>query len=332
MKIIAIEEHSMNREIGCATHDTIHKVFPYYGTFLAPHSADKAKVASDPFELNEKRVKEMEASGIDMEIMSYPDATQWLSETEALDISRKANNMMYENIKAFPNHFKAFATLPWVNPQEAANELRRTVNELGFVGTLISGRPQTGSIFLDDKSYYPVWEALTELDLPIYIHPNFPTTELCKSYYSGFDEKVNMVLSTYGWGWHLEAGIQVLRMIIAGVFDKFPTLKIISGHWGEIIPYYLPRIDQKLSKDITGLPEDFSTYYKNNVWVTPSGVFDNDNLEYCVHKLGVDHILFSADFPYLGVENTRAFFDNAPLTEKDKELIAYRNAEKLFHI
>lgn len=331
MKIIALEEHTVSKEIGGATRDAILSAFPYYKTFLTPDLAD-APSTIDLFELGERRINEMDAAGIDMEVLSYTNATQWLTGQQAVDLAKNANDTLARNISPYPHRFRAFATLPWDNPAAAADELRRTVNELRFVGTLISGRPQTGNVFLDDKMYYPVWEALTQLDLPVYIHPNFPTADVCRSYYTGLGDQVDTVLSTYGFGWHLEAGMQVIRMILAGVFEKFPTLKVISGHWGEIVPYYLPRLDQMLPPAVTGLPEKFSTYYKRNVWVTPSGVYDYDSLGFCVQKLGIDRLLFSADFPYIPEKGARPFLNNAPLTDEEKRKFASLNAGRLLHI
>lgn len=121
-------------------------------------------------------------------------------------------------------------------------------------------------------------------------------------------------------------------MILAGVFKKFPKLKVISGHWGELVPFYLSRFDQCFSPSVTGLKENFSFYFKRNVWVTPSGIFDHDNLDFCIRKLGVDHILFAADFSYLPQEESRSFIEKANLSDEDKEKVAFKIAEKLLHL
>ncbi len=235
-------------------------------------------------------------------------------------------------MKESPSRFRFFATLPWDDPQAASDEMRRTARELGAVGTLIAGRPGIGPSFLNDKRFDPVWQALTELDLPIYIHPGFPCRQVSDAYYKGFSNEVSMLLYTYGFGWHLEAGIQVMRMILGGVFERFPALKVISGHWGELMPYYLSRFDQMLHPEITGLPEYFSAYYKRNVWVTPSGIYDYDCMNLCIRKLGIDHLLFLADYPYIPQDEGRPFLENAPLPEADKEKFACGNASALLHL
>lgn len=331
MKIIALEEHIGNKQLADATRDAILASYPYYKTFLNPNPADAPSIP-DLIELGERRIKELDAAGIDMEIVSYTNPTQYLTGDEAVITAKAANDAMYAMIKPYPTRFRAFATLPWSKPQAAADEMRRTAKEYGFVGTLISGRPQTGNVFLDDPMYYPIWEALTELDLPVYIHPNYTTEDACKSYYSNLGNQLDCVLSTYGYGWHFEAGLQIVRMILTGVFEKFPTLKVISGHWGEMVPYYLPRLDQMFSPAVTGLKEIFSYYYKRNVYVTPSGLYDNDSLQFCISKLGIDHILFSADFPYIPMSGAHEFITNAPIASQDKEKFGSLNAEILLHI
>lgn len=331
MKVIALEEHALDKAIGAASAKVVQENYPYHHSFVnSPKEISPSMI--DLFQLGERRIQEMDKNGIDMEILSYTNATQWISGPESITLSKSANDSLAQTVKEHPDRFRAFATLPWSDPISASKELERTIKELGFVGTLISGRPQTGNVYLDDKCYYPIWEVLTKYDLPIYIHPNFTSPDAIKAYYSGMKDDVNMILSTFGFGWHYEAGIQVIRMILSGVFDKFPNLKVISGHWGEIVPFYLARLDQMLIPSITGLKEKFSFYYKRNVYVTPSGVFDYDNLDFCIKKLGIDHLMFSVDFPYISEEGARSFLENSPLSNDDKLKFASKNAEKILHI
>lgn len=331
MKIIALEEHLSSKTIGAAVAKTIQQAYPYAQQFMHPAPADEPSVP-DLFELGEKRIAELDTAGIDMEIVSYTNPTQWLMGDEAVTLASQANDTLSEAMKPYPARFRAFATLPWNNPTAAAEELKRTANELGFVGTLISGRPQTGNVFLDNKIYYPIWDALTELDLPVYIHPNYTSIDAVNAYYTGLNDQLDTILSAYGYGWHYEAGMQVIRMILAGVFEKYPTLKVISGHWGEMVPYFLYRLDQMFKPEVTGLSDTISNIYKKHVWISPSGLYDNDALQFCVNKLGSDRLVFSADWPYVPMTDAKSFVDNAPLSATDKEKFAYINAEQLLHI
>ena len=331
MKIIALEEHLSSKTIGVAVAKTIQQAYPYAQQFMHPAPADEPSVP-DLFELGEKRIVELDAAGIDMEIVSYTNPTQWLMGDEAVTLASQANDTLSEAVKPYPARFRAFATLPWNNPTAAAEELKRTANELGFVGTLISGRPQTGNVFLDNKMYYPIWDALTELDLPVYIHPNYTSIDAVNAYYTGLNDQLDTILSAYGYGWHYEAGMQVIKMILAGVFEKYPTLKVISGHWGEMVPYFLYRLDQMFKPEVTDLSDTISNIYKKHVWISPSGLYDNDALQFCVNKLGIDRIVFSADWPYVPMTDAKSFVDNVPLPATDKEKFAYINAEQLLHI
>lgn len=331
MKIIALEEHLSSKTIGAAVAKTIQEAYPYAQQFMHPAPADAPSVP-DLFELGEKRIAELDDAGIDMEVVSYTNPTQWLTGDDAVTLAKQANDTLSQAVKPYPDRFRAFATLPWNNPDAAADELRLTVKELGFVGTLISGRPQTGNVFLDDKIYDPIWQALTELDLPVYIHPNYTSKDAVNSYYTGLNDQFDTILSTYGYGWHYEAGIQVIRMILAGVFEKYPTLKVISGHWGEMVPYFLYRLDQMYKPEVTGLSDIISNIYKKHVWVSPSGLYDNDALRFCVNKLGIDQLVFSADWPYVPMTDARAFIENAPISDSDKEKFSHLTAEKLLHI
>lgn len=331
MKIIALEEHLSSKTIGATVAKIIQEAYPYAQQFMHPAAADAPSVP-DLFELGEKRIAELDEAGIEMEIVSYTNPTQWLAGDEAVTLAKQANDTLSQAVKPYPDRFRAFATLPWNKPEAAADELRRTVNELGFVGTLISGRPQTGNVFLDDKIYDPIWQALTELDLPVYIHPNYTSEDAVNSYYTGLSDQLDTILSTYGYGWHYEAGMQVIRMILAGVFEKYPTLKVISGHWGEMVPYFLFRLDQMFKPEVTGLSDTVSNIYKKHVWVSPSGLYDNDALGFCVSKLGIDQIVFSADWPYVPMTDARTFIKNAPLSDTDKEKFSHLTAEKLLHL
>lgn len=331
MKIIALEEHIVSRPISKATAAAVAGAYPYYETFLHPAAADTPDVAQ-LFSLGDQRLAIMDKAGIDMEVVSYTNASQWLTGAEAASLTAEANDALAAAIKPWPHRFRAFATLPWAEPADAVAELKRCVGELGFVGALISGRPGTGPVFLDDARFAPVWQAFCELDVPLYIHPNFTCKEVCAAYYSGLGDQVDTIVSSYGWGWHVEAGIQVLRLILAGVFEKFPGLKVISGHWGEVLPYYLTRLDQMLSPAVTGLSQTISAFYKNHVWITPSGVRDYDCLEFCLKKVGIDHLLYSTDFPYLPETGARGFLENAPLSAEEKGKFGSANAEKLLHI
>lgn len=183
--------------------------------------------------------------------------------------------------------------------------------------------------FLDDKAFLPILEAAESLQVPIYIHPAPPMTSVQKCYYDGLGDRLSARLSLYGWGWHNEAGIQVLRLILSGVFERFPKLQIIAGHWGEMVPFYLSRLDQALPQSVTGLGRSVTETFRENVFVTPSGIFTYPQLRFCMDVLGVDRILHAVDYPFILNDEAASFLENAPITQSEKECIAYKNVEKL---
>lgn len=193
-----------------------------------------------------------------------------------------------------------------------------------------AGRASAGNEFLDDKRYISVLEVAEACNLPIYVHPAAPHKAVQKVYYGGFEDLLSARLSLHGWRWHNEAGIQVLRMILAGRLEQFPNLQLIAGHWGEMVPFFLSRLDQSMPQSVTKLNRSITETFKENVYVTPSGIFDYPQLKFCVEVLGANRIIHSVDCPFISNEGAKPFIDNAPISDKDKELIAYRNAERLF--
>jgi len=343
MKIICIEEHTADAAIAAASREV--------QAVEAGYMADwGSRVTDDPSAFNDNRphlmspkvamelardvsagrIAEMDRHGIDMQIVSYSDSPQLAPAAQAVELTRAANDRLAEAVRANPQRFGGFATLPWQDPDAAAAELERTVKELGFKGTLLGGRP--GDTFLDDERYEPVLAKLNELKVPVYVHPGFPLRHVRDAYYGGLDKEVSARLSLFGWGWHNEAGIQVIRMILAGKFEKFPDLQVISGHWGEMVPFYLQRMDDMIPQEATELSRSITETYRKHVYVTPSGMFNLPHFEF-VHKVvGADRIIYAVDYPYLSHTGARAFLENLPVSQDDKEKIAHRNAEALFRL
>jgi predicted TIM-barrel fold metal-dependent hydrolase len=170
---------------------------------------------------------------------------------------------------------------------------------------------------------------LNELKVPLYVHPFYAMPIVQRAYYSGFSPEVTAQFSLAGWGWHHEAGIHVLRMILAGTFESFPDLRVISGHWGEMVPFFLERLNDTIPPKVSGLSRDISDIYKSHGWVTPSGMFDLPQFEFIYKVMGPDRIMWSADYPYVTLGGTREFLESLPISEVDREKIAHGSAEQL---
>jgi len=278
-------------------------------------------------DLGDGRIAEMDAAGIDMQVLSLNSpGVEQLDAAEAAVLAREANDFAAAAVKRYPLRFDAFAAVPIAAPQEAADELERTVREYGFKGAMINGH-QRGR-YLDDKFFWPILERAESLGLPIYLHPTQPPPAVVEASYAGFAPDVTYMFSTAGFGWHIETGIHVLRMILGGVFDRYPKLQIIVGHLGEALPFMLSRVDI-MTPAITGLRRQISDYLRENVHYTFSGFNFTPTFLDLLLQVGVDRIMFSADHPYGSMAQARAFLDHLPVSIADRERIAHGNAERL---
>lgn len=330
MKIIAFEEHMIEKELTGVSRHAILGLAPYYADSLGkdlPYFPDFEVYA----DLGEKRIADMDRNGITMQVLSCPAETGLLAPEVSVPLTMRVNDTLSAAVKAHPDRFLAFATLPWTDPKMAALELKRAVTQLGLSGALLAGRPDTGPLFLDNPQYEPILAMAEKLEVPIYIHPGTPYPAVQETYYGGLQPEITARVSLFGWGWHNEAGIQVLRMILAGVFEKFPKLQIISGHWGEFVPYYLARLDQALPQKCTGLSRSITETYAGHIFVTPSGIFTDAHIHFIRETIGIERILFSVDFPLVPNENARSFLEKADISPREREMIAFLNARQLIH-
>lgn len=313
MRVIAIEEHFSTPGIRAAA-----------GRRGAGLTATVALLD----DLGERRIAGMDAVGIDLQVLSVnPPATQQLEPAVAVPVAARTNDQLAAAIAAHPDRFAGFATLPTADPAAAAAELERAVTDLGFKGAMVHGH--THGRFLDDQTYWPFLQRAESLGVPVYLHPTFPTQQVMDAYYGGFDTAVSEVLATAGWGWHAETGLHALRMVLGGVFDRFPRLQVIIGHMGEHIPFSLARADERLSPVATHLKRRVAEYFQQNFYITTSGYFTDPPLECALAVLGADRIIFSVDYPFSDNTAARAFLDRAPLSPAEREKIAHANAERL---
>lgn len=342
MKLICIEEHAIDDTFTRAAQSTVQRQAPYLAQLGAataitepprldaPRMLSMADVVNLGRDLGPGRITAMDKHGVDVQVVSYSTPSQLGPPETAAALARAANDRLADAAAANAGRLAAFAALPWQDPGAAVGELTRCVETLGMKGALLMGRP--GDTFLDDPRYEPVLERLSELDVPLYVHPYYPVPDVQRAYYDGFAPVVNAVLSLGGWGWHHEAGIHVLRMILSGTFERHPGLQVISGHWGEMVPFYLPRLDVAMPPSLTGLAAAISDIYRTHVWVTPSGMLDQAQFEYIYRTVGPDRIIWSTDYPYLSMDGHRTFLEGMPISDDDKHKIAHRNAERLLRL
>jgi predicted TIM-barrel fold metal-dependent hydrolase len=323
MKIITLEEHFEIAEIKKAV-----------ARFLPDSREQFYQPPTRQLEdLGVHRLAEMDAMGIDVQVLSHTSVgLSQIPAAEAIALARAINDQLAETVQNHPDRFVGFATLPTLDPEAAAHELERSVTVLGFKGAMIHG--QTNNRFLDDPSFRPILETAAALDVPLYLHPAPPSRVIQDAYYAGFDPVVSASFATFGWGWHLDTGIHALRMILGGVFDRYPNLQLLLGHWGEMIPFYLARFAEALTPAASQLQRPVADYFVQQMYVTPSGMFTLPPFLLAMQVVGAERILYSVDYPFHFQEagQARAFLENAPISPADKEKIAHGNAEGLLKL
>jgi len=322
VRFIGIEEHYRTAAIAEATASD-----PY----MQALGARGGEILTRLEDLGAKRLADMDSAGIEIQVLSHTlPATEKLDVATAVPLARDANDILADAIARHPKRFVGLATLPVASAEAAADELERSVTKLGFKGALINGLPR--GRFMDDPSFWPVFERAEHLEVPLYLHPAVPPDSVREAYYSGFSPDVSFALATAGWGWHIEVGLHMLRLILGGVFDRFPRLQIIVGHMGEGVPSMIWRTNAKVTQRTTKLERPVQEYFAANFYVSTSGFFSSTALLNLLLVLGADRILFAADYPYNKSEDARAFLEAAPIAQADREKIAHGNAERLLRL
>jgi predicted TIM-barrel fold metal-dependent hydrolase len=321
MKLIGIEEHFLTAEV--------REAWSAIGLDAADPSLahNSGAIEKRLIELGDERIALMDETGLDVQVLSLTTPMLHDVGPESVEIARRTNDAIAAAVGRHPTRFQAFATLPVTMPQEAALELDRCVKTLGFKGAMLCGR--VGTRNLDDPTFSPIFECAEALATPISFHPRTPAMAIRETYYSGFKPEVNAALATYGLGWHYDAGIQFIRLVLAGAFDRMPGLQVILGHWGEVVLFYIERI--AAMDRVSGLEHPIATYLRRNLYVTASGMFLPQYLKRAAAVVGTDRLLFSTDFPfqYRPGRDARRFLENCGLDDAAKAEFAHGNWQRL---
>ena len=313
--IIALEEHYFDPEV--KQHIT------------GLDATNVPRIVQRLDDLGELRLREMDEAGIDLQVLSLANpGLQKLDAETAVGLARRANDRLNEAVRAHPDRFAAFAAIPTPDPKAAADELERTVTNYGFKGALINGL--TNGLFLDDKRFWPIFERAQALDVPLYMHPAVPHPAVIDVYYKDYVAKFPNILRA-AWGFTVETATQGIRLVLSGVFDTYPGLKIILGHLGEGLPFLLWRINMALVRDGAG-PNWFRDTFREHFWITTSGFFSDPALLCCVMEMGVDRILFSVDYPFVENRPGTDWVHRIPLCEEDKAKILSGNVTRLLRL
>jgi len=284
-------------------------------------------------DMGKDRIADMDASGISFQVLSQSGpGADLIDAKDAVPLAKQFNDRLAAVVRERPDRYAGFAHLPMMAPDVAADELERCVRDLKFLGAMVNG--VTDGRFLDHASYAPLLARAEQLDVPVYIHPGYPPKAVHEAYYANLPiPAMSDALARAGWGWHQETAIHVLRLVLAGTFDKHPRLKIVIGHVGEGLPAMMTRCDQVFSRIAgTHLKRSVSQTILDQVWITTSGFFALAPFMAALLTFGTDRILFSVDYPYSKHKDGRAFLDALPVSRDDLAKIAHGNADKLLKL
>jgi uncharacterized protein len=298
---------------------------------LRGRGAPGTRIVEQLQDVGDGRMAEMDAAGIDMQVLSLNSpGVEQADVEEQVAIARESNDFLIDVVKKNPKRFAAFAALPVAAPELAAEELDRRVRHQGFKGTLINGHSR--GRYLDDKFFWPILERAEALNVPIYLHPTVPPKPVVDILYGGFSPVVSGTFAAAGWGWHIETGVHLIRMVLGGVFDRYPKLQVVVGHLGEGVPFMLQRLNRNLPTRMTKLDRPLAAYLRENVHYTFAGFNFTATFLDLLLEVGPERIMFSVDHPYGSMAEARAFLEHIPVSAADRERIAHGNAERLFNL
>lgn len=323
MTIIALEEHLATETLFGAWQ----AVEPAYrGLALEPSNSPDTRAAL--LDVGAGRIEAMDRMGVDVQVLQMATpGLQNLPPRQAVALQAQTNDVIADAVRAHPDRLQGLATLATPAPHQAVRELERAVTQLGLDGAVLFGRTRDKN--LDDPEFWPIFEAAAALRAPLYLHPQTPPPAVREAYYNGLGKAADAAFATHGIGWYYESGVQLLRLALSGVFERFPDLQVIAGHWGEVVTFFLDPVDH-LTPTL-GLPRTPSEYLATNVSITPSGMLNHRYLRWALEVLGPRRILFATDYPFVPMAAGAAphFLDTAGLDPETRELIASENWQRL---
>ncbi|MHB8208725.1 amidohydrolase family protein [Mucilaginibacter sp.] len=326
MRIVTLEEH--------VSFPELTSLLPSGAVASFGQSPAMQQIKPKLADVTGERLKSMDDNGISMQVISVDSlGANMLTREQAPEFSTRYNDVIANKIAGHPDRFKAFALLPVSAPLAAADELERVVRDYGFCGAMIRG--VTDELFLDNPMFAPILERAERLDVPLYLHPGLPPKSVADAYYSnvgtlpGFFEP----LACYGWGWHSETAIHVLRLLAGGIFDQYPKLKIIIGHMGEMLPMMMARSERAFKPGNGGANQRTLTdTFKQQLYITTSGFFTLPPFKLAMDTFGEDNIMFSVDYPFSTNEMGIDFLKQIDLPEEKIRKIAHGNADRILKL
>jgi len=303
-----------------------------WGFYLGSKSERATHIIEKLQWLDERRIRDMESMGIDMQLLLLTSpGVQVFDAATATALARSSNDQLAEAVRTHPREFAGLAAVAPQDPAAAAKEIERAMRTLGLKGVVINSHVH--GEYLDHEKYWDIFAAAEACDAAIYIHPGTaPQSMIGPFLEAGLDGAI------YGFG--VETGLHVLRLIVSGLFDRFPQLKVVIGHMGEALPFWLYRLDYMYRATLNSkryahwkpnrkLPGE---YLRENLYITTSGMAWEPAILFSQQVLGVDRVLYAMDYPYQCVESEVATHDNLPISAADKKRLFQTNAERVFKL
>jgi 2,3-dihydroxybenzoate decarboxylase len=302
----------------------------FMGFYLNNSGPRLTEIRAQIQDLGERRIRDMDATGIAKQILSLTSpGVQVFDAPTAVSLATSFNDQLAEAIRHHPDRFAGLAAIAPQDPPAAAKELDRAVKSLHLKGAIVNSH--TRGEYLDEPKFWEIFEAAESLGVPIYLHPNTPSPRMVGPFLDrGLDGAV--------FGFAVETSLHILRIVFSGVFDRFPKLRMVAGHLGEGLPYWLFRIDfmhQRLTANnryanVPKLQKKPSDYLKENFYVTTSGMAWQPPILYAQSVLGMDRVLYAMDYPYQFVPDEVKVTDDLPISDADKKKLYQTNAERVF--
>lgn len=322
MKLIGVEEHWCPRALFEEKGSPGYAGMAGVRDILPPDQYEAA--ARGVADIGALRLEMMDEVGLSTQVLSLCGAVlEQLPNDEAIRCARLSNDLLAEGMSASGGRLRGFAAIPTGAPEAAAKEMERRSKQEGFVGAVVNGHVR--GHYLDEPQFEPILDAAERLGMPIYLHPAIPPREVAQTCYSVDSAYGSSVLTSGGWGWHIDAGTHILRLIASGAFDRHPDLQVIVGHLGEGLPFFAQRLGNAIDP---ALERPYADYLRTNILYTISGFHDPDLLDYVVKKVGAERIMFSTDYPFNDPKREIEAFEAAPLDDAARQAIAHDNAQR----
>lgn len=280
-------------------------------------------------DIGDRRIADMDASGIDLQILSLTSpGVQVFDAATANAMASDTNDQVAAAVRAHPTRFAALAAVAPQDPRSAAKEIDRAVRTLGLKGVIINSH--TRGELLDDPKFWEIFEAAEGLNVPIYIHPQAPPPAMIGPY-------VERGLEGALWGFGAETGLHALAIIRSGALDRFPKLRVVIGHAGEALPFWLFRLDYMnrtarpaIRTGAASLSKQISEYLKEHFYITTSGMAWAPVINFVQSVIGVDRVLYAMDYPYQFEIDEVIASDETPMSPEDRRKFFQTNAERVF--